>query len=245
MNQGMILEVKNLSKSFGGLKAVNNVSFTVSEGEVVGIIGPNGSGKTTTFNLITGFHKSDTGTILLKKENVSGLRPDQICKKGIARTFQIPKPLPRLSVFRNVMVGSYLRYSDPKEITEKVLSILRFVGLLDQKDVLSEKLKGTSIRRLELARALATDPEILLIDEIAAGLNPTESKEFIKLIRQMKEERGLTILIIDHVLKVVLDVVDKLIVLHHGEMIVQGLPKEVIANSRVSEVYLGEYNVEA
>lgn len=240
----MILEVKNLSKSFGGLKAVNNVSFFVKKGEIVGIIGPNGSGKTTIFNLITGFYKPDNGRVFFKEQEISNCRPDQVCQKGIARTFQIPKPLPRLSVLKNVMVGAYLNTSDKKEITNKALSILQFVSLLDQKYVLAEKLKGANVRRLELARALATDPEILLIDEIAAGLNPTESNAFIKLIKQMKEERELTILIIDHVLRVVLDVVDKLIVLHHGEMIAQGSPKDVMADRKVSEVYLGDYNVE-
>lgn len=240
----MILEVKNLSKSFGGLKAVNNVSFFVKKGEIVGIIGPNGSGKTTIFNLITGFYKPDNGRVFFKEQEISNCRPDQVCQKGIARTFQIPKPLPRLSVLKNVMVGAYLNTSDKKEITNKALSILQFVSLLDQKYVLAEKLKGANVRRLELARALATDPEILLIDEIAAGLNPTESNAFIKLIKQMKEERELTILIIDHVLRVVLDVVDKLIVLHHGEIITQGSPKDVMADRKVSEVYLGDYNVE-
>lgn len=239
----MILSVKHLSKSFGGLKAVNHVSFDVSRGEIIGIIGPNGSGKTTIFNLITGFIKPDSGTVLFKEEDITSLRPDQICQKGFARTFQIPKPLPRLSVFRNVMVGAYLNSTDTERVTEKVKSVLQFVGLFDQKQVLAEKLKGANMRRLELARALATDPEILLIDEIAAGLNPTESNMLIKLIKQMKEEKGLSILIIDHVLRVVLDVVDKLIVLHHGEMIVQGSPKEVIADQKVSEVYLGDYNV--
>jgi branched-chain amino acid transport system ATP-binding protein len=141
------------------------------------------------------------------------------------------------------MVGAYSKTSKKNETTEKALAILQFVGLLDHKNILAEKVKGASMRRLELARALATDPEILLIDEIAAGLNPTESNALIKLIKKMKEERELTILIIDHVLKVILDVVDKLIVLHHGEMIAQGLPKEVILDQKVIEVYLGEYNV--
>jgi branched-chain amino acid transport system ATP-binding protein len=240
----MMLEVKNLSKNFGGLKAVNDVSFSVEKGEIVGIIGPNGSGKTTTFNLITGFYKPDSGIVLFKNRKISNLRPDQICKEGIARTFQIAKPLPRLSVLKNLMVGAYLKSSDQKEIAEKVVGILQFVGLLEQKDVPGEKLRGANIRRLELARALATDPEMLLIDEIAAGLNPTESKALIKIIKEMKQVKGLTILIIDHVLKVVLDVVDKLIVLHHGEMIVQGSPTEVIRDRRVSEVYLGDYDVE-
>jgi branched-chain amino acid transport system ATP-binding protein len=239
----MLLEVKNLSKIFGGLKALNGLSFDVKKGEIVGIIGPNGSGKTTMFNLITGFYKPDGGIVLFKGKEISNLRPDQICKEGIARTFQIPKPLPRLSVLKNVMVGAYSKTSKKNETTEKALAILQFVGLLDHKNILAEKVKGASMRRLELARALATDPEILLIDEIAAGLNPTESNALIKLIKKMKEERELTILIIDHVLKVILDVVDKLIVLHHGEMIAQGLPKEVILDQKVIEVYLGEYNV--
>jgi branched-chain amino acid transport system ATP-binding protein len=239
-----MLEVKNLSKHFGGLKAVNGISFSVERGGIVGIIGPNGSGKTTTFNLITGFYKPDSGIVLFKNRKISDLRPDQICKEGIARTFQIAKPLPRLSVLKNVMVGAYLKSSDQKEIAEKVMGILQFVGLLEQKDVPAEKLRGANIRRLELARALATDPEMLLIDEIAAGLNPTESNALIKIIKEMKQVKGLTILIIDHVLKVVLDVVDKLIVLHHGEMIVQGSPIEVIRDRKVSEVYLGDYDVE-
>lgn len=240
----MFLNVQNLSKSFGGLKAVNNVSFDIAEGEIVGIIGPNGSGKTTIFNVITGFYKPDDGVVLFKGENISMLRPDQVCKRGIARTFQIPKPLSRLSVLRNVMVGAYAKISEKDKATKRALEVLELVGLLDQKDVPAEKVKGANIRRLELARALATEPEILLIDEIAAGLNPTESNAIIKLIKQMKEDSGLTILIIDHVLKVILNVVEKLIVLHHGEMIVQGLPNEVITNKKVSEVYLGEYDVE-
>jgi len=240
----MFLNVQNLSKSFGGLKAVNNVSFDIKKGEIVGIIGPNGSGKTTIFNVITGFYKPDDGVVLFKGENISMLRPDQVCKRGIARTFQIPKPLSRLSVLRNVMVGAYAKISEKDKATKRALEVLELVGLLDQKDVPAEKVKGANMRRLELARALATKPEILLIDEIAAGLNPTESNAIIKLIKQMKEDSGLTILIIDHVLKVILNVVEKLIVLHHGEMIVQGFPNEVISDKKVSEVYLGEYNVE-
>ena len=240
----MFLEVQNLSKSFGGLKAVNNVSFNIKEGEIVGIIGPNGSGKTTMFNVITGFYKPDDGVVLFKGESISMLRPDQVCKRGIARTFQIPKPLSRLSVLRNVMVGAYSKTSEKKEAIKKALEVLEFVGLLDQKDVPAEKVKGGNMRRLELGRALATNPEILLIDEIAAGLNPIESNAIIELIKQMKENSGLTILIIDHVLRVILNVVDKLIVLHHGEMIVQGLPHEVIMDKKVTEVYLGEYDVE-
>jgi branched-chain amino acid transport system ATP-binding protein len=240
----MFLNVQNLSKSFGGLMAVNNVSFDIAEGEIVGIIGPNGSGKTTIFNVITGFYKPDDGVVLFKGENISMLRPDQVCKRGIARTFQIPKPLSRLSVLRNVMVGAYAKISKNDKAMKRALEVLELVGLLDQKDVPAEKVKGANMRRLELARALATNPEILLIDEIAAGLNPTESNAIIKLIKQMKEDSGLSILIIDHVLKVILNVVEKLIVLHHGEMIVQGLPNEVITDKKVSEVYLGEYDVQ-
>jgi branched-chain amino acid transport system ATP-binding protein len=240
----MFLEVKNLSKSFGGLKAVNNVSFNIKEGEIVGIIGPNGSGKTTIFNVITGFYRPDDGVVFFKGESISMLRPNEVCKRGIARTFQIPKPLSRLSVLRNVMVGAYSKTSEKEKATKKALEVLEFVGLLDQKDVPAEKVKGGNMRRLELGRALATNPEILLIDEIAAGLNPIESNAIIELIKQMKENSGLTILIIDHVLRVILNVVDKLIVLHHGEMIVQGLPHEVIMDKKVTEVYLGEYDVE-
>lgn len=240
----MFLNVQNLSKSFGGLMAVNNVSFDIAEGEIVGIIGPNGSGKTTIFNVITGFYKPDDGVVLFKGENISMLRPDQVCKRGIARTFQIPKPLSRLSVLRNVMVGAYAKISENDKAMKRALEVLELVGLLDQKDVPAEKVKGANMRRLELARALATNPEILLIDEIAAGLNPTESNAIIKLIKQIKEDSGLSILIIDHVLKVILNVVEKLIVLHHGEMIVQGLPNEVITDKKVSEVYLGEYDVQ-
>jgi len=241
----MFFEIRNLSKNFGGLKAVNEVSFSVKKGEIVGIIGPNGSGKTTVFNLVTGFHTPDRGFVIFKDEVISNLRPDQICKRGIARTFQIPQPLPRLSVLKNVMVGAYSKTSEEGEARRKGLAVLEFLGLLGQKDVLAEKLRGATMRRLELARALATDPEILMIDEIAAGLNPTESAAIVKVIKQMREDTGLTILIIDHVLNVVLNVVDRLVVLHHGEMIIEGLPHEVIMDRKVTEVYLGEYHVGA
>jgi ABC-type branched-subunit amino acid transport system ATPase component len=241
----MILKVWDISKSFGGLKAVSNVSFCVNEGEIVGIIGPNGSGKTTLFNLITGFLKQDTGGILFDGREISGLRPDQICNRGIARTFQIPKPLPRLSILKNVLVGVYSHMSEIDMAQKRALNVLELVGLSSKKDVLAEKIRGAEIRRLELARALSTNPQVLLIDEIAAGVNPTEANELIRLIRELRQRYGMTILIIDHVLRVMLNVVDRLVVLHHGKMILEGPPDEVISHRKVTEVYLGEYDVES
>ncbi len=238
----MILEVKNLSKSFGGLKAIKQLNLTVNKGEITGLIGPNGSGKTTFFNVISGLLKPDMGTIIFDGKEVTGLPPHEICRSGIARTFQLTKPFARMPPLENVMVGRIYGCNPAKSMKqarEEAGEILRITGL-DRKHVpIAAALGLVDRKRLEIARALATKPKLLLLDEMMAGLNSREIEDVIKLIQDIKDS-GVTIILVEHVLKAVLKLSDRIIVLSAGEKIAEGFPHEVITNKKVVEAYLGE-----
>jgi branched-chain amino acid transport system ATP-binding protein len=233
------LEVKNVSRFFGGLAAIKSVSFELRKGEILGLIGPNGAGKTTMFNVVNGFHHPSRGDVFFKDRRVSGLNPHQICRLGIARTFQVVKPLRRMSVLDNVVASAFLRAKDKAEAIEIATEVLRFTGLFDDRDILSKGLPRGKRKRLEIARALATKPEVLLLDESFAGLNPAELDVSIGIIRKIKE-RGVTIMIIEHHMKVIMAISDRIVVLNYGEKIAEGTPLEIRNNPLVVEAYLGE-----
>ena len=234
-----LLEVNNLTKSFGGLRAVNDSSFVAKEGEILGLIGPNGAGKTTIFGLITGFHKPDRGTILFREEEIQGLSPHKISKKGIARTFQIAQSFLHMSTLDNVMVGGFINDRNTNNVRKSATEILEFTGLVDQKDTLAENLTIVDLRRLEIAKALAVKPNLLLLDEVVAGLNPTETEEAIDIIRKIRDT-GITLFIVEHVMHAIMSLSDRIIVVNHGEIIAEGKPQEVAEDEKVIEAYLGE-----
>jgi len=234
-----MLEVKNLTKFFGGLGAVVNLSFNVEKGQIFGLIGPNGAGKTTVFNLINGFYPPTSGEVLFKGEPITGLKPNTICKKGIARTFQVVKPLSRMTVLENVMASAFCRVNSIKRAREEALKTLEFCGLMHRKDFLARSLTIGDRKRLEITRAMATHPEVILLDETAAGLNPAELDQAILLIRKIREQ-GITILIVEHIMKVIMSISDRIHAINYGQTIAEGTPQEVASNKAVIEAYLGE-----
>ncbi len=234
-----LLELKGVSKSFGGLKALSNVSFDLEEGEILGIIGPNGAGKTTLFNAITGFFNPDGGEIRFKGERLIDLKPHQICQKGLVRTFQIVKPFLQLSVLDNVIVAALNRSKTTREATEKASRTIELIGLKEKVDTLATGLTLPHRKRLELARALATDPRLLLLDEVMAGLTPAEVDELIRLLRTIHQQ-GISILLIEHVMRGLMALSKRVVVLNYGEKIAEGAPEEVVRNRQVIEAYLGE-----
>jgi len=234
-----LLEVKKVSRFFGGITAVKDVSFEVRQGEILGLIGPNGAGKTTLFNVVNGFYVPSRGEVLFKGETISGRKPYEICKRGMARTFQVVKPLQRMSVMDNVVASAFLRAKNRREADELAMETLTFAGLAGDRDVISKGLPLGKRKRLEIARALATRPELLLLDESFAGLNPSELDESIGIIRKIKD-RGITIMIIEHHMKVIMSISDRIVVLNYGEKIAEGSPLEIGKNHQVIEAYLGE-----
>ena len=240
MEHKIELEVKTISKSFGGLKALRNISFDVSRGETVGIIGPNGAGKTTLFNMISGFIKPDQGEVIFMGRKLVGMRPDQICTVGLVRTFQLVQSFPKLTALENVMIGALSRYHDPTLARQESEQWLDFIGISRKKwDQVAKNLTLVDKKRLELARALAADPKIILADEAMSGLTPTEITEVIGTIRKIKG-KGLTLVLIEHVMKVIMELSDRIVMLNFGEKFIEGTPSDIVKDKGVAKAYLGE-----
>ena len=235
-----MLEVRHVSKSFRGLRAVHDASFEVPAGSINGLIGPNGAGKTTIFNVIAGVYAPDAGEIVFENKRIDGLRPDQVCAAGIGRTFQLVKPFAGLTVLDNVMVGAFLRERTAASARALSHSILKKLNLDAKAGLPASSLTLPDRKRLEVARALATRPRLLLLDEVMAGLRPTECDQMVEVFRDLNRREGLTILLIEHVMRAVMALAKHIGVLHHGEVIARGTPEQVVRDPAVLECYLGE-----
>lgn len=232
-----MLEGILITKHFGGLAALTNVDFLIEKGEIVGLIGPNGAGKTTLFNIASGVYRPDSGRVKFNGRDITGLKSHEFCRLGISRTYQTPRPFLEMTVFQNMMVGEIFGGGAS---TGSVLDILEFLGISDISGIQARHISPAKRKLVEIAAALATRPKILLIDEIAAGLNPTESLWVMEMIRRVRDDLGVTVFWIEHVMKAVMEVVDRLIVLHHGMKIAEGRPEEITKDERVLDAYLGE-----
>lgn len=238
-----LLEVTGITKRFGGLVAVNDLNLSLDKGQILGLIGPNGAGKTTAFNMISGFYKPDEGDITFEGKNITGLRPDQVCKLGLTRTFQVVKPFPQLSVRDNVMVGAYNRTNDKKVARQKAEEIIEFLGMQEMEGMTASSLSVAYRKRLEVAKALATDPKIILLDEAMAGLRPIETDHMIDLVRQVSKQ-GIALLLVEHVMRVIMSLAERIVVIHHGEKIAEGKPQEIVHDKEVIDAYLGEVEID-
>jgi len=236
----MMLSVQGISKSFRGLRAVSGASFEVPQGGIVALIGPNGAGKTTCFNMIAGVFTPDAGEIFFQNSSIKNSRPDQVCAAGIGRTFQIVKPFAGLSVLDNVIVGALHRETRVSSAREHAQAVLKKLGLERKQGLPASSLTLPDRKRLEVARALATRPRLLLLDEVMAGLRPTECDQMVEVFRELNRSDGLTILLIEHVMRAVMALAQNIVVLHHGEVIARGAPAEVVRDPAVLECYLGE-----
>ena len=237
-----ILEGKGVTRYFGGLAAVSDVDFNVEQGEALGLIGPNGAGKTTLFNLISAALPTKSGTIRFKGKNITGLKPYKICRMGVARTFQLVKVFADMPALSNVILGSYFGMSpgmSSKDAVREATELLEFVGLSAVKATPAKDLTLANQKRLEVARALATNPELLLLDEMMAGLNPAEVAQAMELVNRIRD-KGITIIMIEHVMKAIMNVCERIIVLHHGQKIAEGTPQEIATSKTVIKVYLGD-----
>jgi branched-chain amino acid transport system ATP-binding protein len=234
-----LLEVSNISKSFTGLRAVADVSFSVPQRSLFAVIGPNGAGKTTLFNLIAGVLKPDGGSITFGGARIDRLRSDQVCRRGIGRTFQLVRPFPALTVEENVMIGALLRHPDPSEALRRAHDVLWRLDLFDKRMQLAGALTLPDRKRLEVARALATEPKLLLLDEVMAGLRPTETDRMVEILKKLNRDGGLTILLIEHVMRAVMSLATHVLVLHHGAAIAEGAPEAVVRDPEVIRSYLG------
>jgi branched-chain amino acid transport system ATP-binding protein len=237
-----MLRGEKITKRFGGLVAVSRLDFEIREGEVMGLIGPNGSGKTTLFNVISGLYKPEEGTLTFRGKRIEGRKPYEVSKMGIGRTFQIVKPLLNMTVLENIAIGSLYGREGARDMAsalKKSEEILHFTGLERRKDMLAENLQLADRKRLEIARAMATHPEILLLDEVFAGLNETEINEAIRLVKGIRQKYQMTLFIIEHVLKAIMKTCDRVMVIHFGQKIAEGTPEEVTQNQAVIEAYLG------
>jgi len=238
------LVIKNLNKKFGGLHVINDVSFKVKQNQTLALIGPNGAGKTTAFNLIMGFYEPESGSINAFGREIGGLKPHQVCDIGLARTFQVAKPFGGMTVLDNVMTGAFLRNSSPAKAREAAREAIEFLGLGARENFAARDLTTIDQRRLEMARALATNPKILLLDEVMAGLNPSEVDQAVGLIDKLAD-RGLTIVIVEHLMRAIMAVAEYIVVLDHGQKIAEGSPSEVINDPEVIRAYLGSSYLEA
>jgi len=237
----MILQTESVTKRFGGLLALDTVSLSVEQGEIFGLIGPNGAGKTTLLNVIAGIYEPTAGIVKFKDKQITGLNSETICRKGIARTFQICQPFPKMTALENVLVaavfGNRKAIADPPPWAEELLEFVKFAM---PRDTLARNLNTVQLKRLDLARALASNPELLLLDEIAAGLTPGELLELMDLVRKIREERNVTIVLVEHVMKVIMGICDRVAVLHYGQKIAEGTYVEVAKDKKVIDAYLGE-----
>ena len=239
MTAAPLLEVEGITKRFGGLTAVEDVSFTVKEGEILSIIGPNGAGKSTLFNCITGFYRPDAGKVLFRGKDITTASAHKICKLGIARTFQIVQVISDMTVLENVMTGTFLHTYDRENVREKAVEILRFAGLHEKMEFLGTDITIADKKRLEVAMALGTEPTLLMLDEAMAGLTPVELREMIGLLRKVREN-GVTLIIVEHVMEAVMELSDRVVVINSGRKIVEGPPKDVVRNPEVIQAYLGD-----
>lgn len=235
-----LLQLKNVSRRFGGLNAVNDVTLTVVEGEILGLIGPNGAGKTTLINLITGVYPATAGKVYFQRSDITRLRPYQIARLGLARTFQIVQPFPKMTVLENVAAGALFagKADDLRDAQQQAAEHLRFTGLAEIAEKPAATLTLAQRKRLEVAKGLAMKPKLLMLDEVNAGLNPSEIDEALRMIRKVAE-RGVTIIVIEHLMKVVLSISQRIAVLHHGQLIAEGEPNAVMRDTKVIEAYLG------
>ncbi|GBC72399.1 Lipopolysaccharide export system ATP-binding protein LptB [archaeon HR03] len=233
------LVLEGISKNFGALAALTNVNMRVQMGEVVGLIGPNGAGKTTLFNIVTGFIKPDRGRVKLFGEDVTGLQPHQIAARGVARTFQIVKPFLGMTVYETVLVGAYLRERNEDNARQRAEEAMKLTGVYHLRDRYARELNTPQLKLVELARSLATQPKLLMLDEIVAGLTPAEVDSMTALVKRIRDEMGVTVLLVEHVMRFVMNISDRVVVLNYGEVIAEGSPSEVSSNLKVIEAYLG------
>jgi branched-chain amino acid transport system ATP-binding protein len=240
VNSPVLLRTKKVTKLFGGLAAVKEVDLEIRRGEIFGLIGPNGAGKTTLFNLISGVYRPSGGTLEFSGRDYADVRhPHQVCRMGIARTFQLVKPFANLTALENVMIGAFYRTGDPDLARKEASETMEWMGLADRKNMLGKSLTLPDRKRMEFARALATKPTLLLLDEVMAGLTPHEIDETLLLIRKIREE-GVTLFVVEHVMHAIMSLSDRIAILHHGEKIMEGTPQEVGKDERVIKAYLGE-----
>jgi branched-chain amino acid transport system ATP-binding protein len=234
------LEVIDLVKDFGGLVANNRVSFQIERGEIIGLIGPNGAGKSTLFNCVVGYHKPDSGRVAFKGKDITGFKPFLTNREGIGRTFQLMKVTTGMNILENVMVGAFCRTDNRSAAQKEAIGILEFLGLGDVKAYHLNELPIAVQKKVGLARALATKPELLMLDEVASGLNPKETEELVSALKRIHGEMKITLFLIEHIMEVVMPISQRVIVLDSGEKIAEGLPKEIVKNERVIKAYLGE-----